>query len=207
MTEIRTPAFDPTDKTWFIEEDHGTTAKSIAELQRKLPGVKLAGYNPEGYGLIVRPRPREIVKITLNQARGEGKVPPKLKELQTLKPPEALPEPEIKEEIVELPVFIPAVKRQVPEPEIERVPEPTPKPNRPRVVKKKVKLPRSLPQASQVPRTDWTAINTKNKLLALVESGLTSGQIAIEFGCTRNAVIGACGRFGFQLKGKGRFRS
>lgn len=45
----------------------------------------------------------------------------------------------------------------------------------------------------------------RNKVKSLVEQGLTSEAIRLQMNCSRNAIIGVCNRYGFQLKNLGRF--
>lgn len=66
MTLIVHPAFDTEARVWFT--DDGVEAKSLAELQRKLPRTKIAGYYPNGFGLKVQVKtipPKPVVLTPL----------------------------------------------------------------------------------------------------------------------------------------------
>lgn len=69
---VVTPTFDLDSREWYL--DDGTTAKSLRELQAKLPpGTVLEGYYPDGYGQVVRPRTSAAVaKVTLNEVKARG---------------------------------------------------------------------------------------------------------------------------------------
>ena len=174
MTEIFiSPTFDPSDNTWYT--DDGIEAKSLAELQAMMPDVKIIAYYPEGYGNVVHPRAPHVVKSVSQHAK------PRFK-------------PEIEEELskpVELPRFL--LSRKEPSEDEPEPPEPDYKP----VVLKRTRAP------SQFNRVDWHDSRNVDLLRQLVTAKLKSPEIAKRFKCTRNAIIGACHRLGFQLQGKG----
>jgi hypothetical protein len=174
------PAYDPNARIWFT--DDGVVAKSLAELTRKLPGVKIEGYCPNGYGSIVRPRAPEVAKITLNEAL-KMRTPVLRQPVQTVKeiPKEIRQKPAAAEEKVEsLSVKVVAVKEDV-------------------APKKRVLRPR---RPSLFPDVDWQLPANQERLRGLVEKGLSSKQIGERWPVSRNAIIGACARLGYTLKQK-----
>jgi hypothetical protein len=171
------PTFDPSDNVWFT--DDGLEAKSLAELQRKLPDAQIVAYYPGGYGNVIQPRAPHIVKAVSSWVRPTYK-PEIEKELAApVEIPRFLPNREEPEEDTLRPVQnIPAVQRAAPPEKI-----------------------RKTRQASNFERVDWNDPNLIERLKALVKSGLSSTQIGARFNCSRNAIIGICHRRGFDLKG------
>lgn len=43
------PVYSPQDRLWYSDDGYDTSAKSLHELQGKLPGTKIVGYCPNGY--------------------------------------------------------------------------------------------------------------------------------------------------------------
>lgn len=177
MTEnFVSPTFDPSDNTWYTDDGtgHGYEAKSLAELQRKLPDVLIENYYPKGYGLTVPPRAPHVAKIVSHHNK------PRFK-------------PEIEKELAK-PLSIPRfLGNREPEPESALDDEPF----TPLIRTTRTRSP------SIFGRVDWNDSRNIDKLRSLVNAGLTSTKIGYRFDCSRNAIIGICNRKGFHLKGKG----
>jgi hypothetical protein len=170
MTTSVHPAYDPLDKVWFTED--GVTAKSLALLQKKLSGIKIEGYYPNSYGNVVHPRPPQVVKIKLTEAL-KMRTPP-------LVEPVKQPEP-TKEKVKPTGATV----------ESEKVVE-YQQPQQPR--------PRQKRQPSEFPPVDWQLLPNQERLKQLVDEGLSSKQIGDLWPVSRNAIIGACARLGYELK-------
>jgi hypothetical protein len=180
------PTYDPVDRVWFT--DSGLTAKSLAELQRWLPGAKIQDYYPEGYGNVIHPRPPEIAKIKLHEALRVDRQPPTRSRWPA---PDNASEEVVLGEVVEQPEKpVPAVDVQAP---------------KPRVFKPLQLTNRRHRQPSQFAKIDWKDPAYDNMLRRLVEEGLTSTQIGDRMACSRNAIIGAAARAGYPLKHKGGY--
>lgn len=57
------PAYDTEARVWFTDE--GLTAKTLAELQRKLPKAQIVGYYPNGYGTPVKTQIKTPLTVPL----------------------------------------------------------------------------------------------------------------------------------------------
>lgn len=179
IENLISPTFDPSDNTWFT--DDGVEAKSLAELQRKLPDAKIADYYPNGYGLVIPPRPPHVAKI-INWRERKLRFKPEIeKELQ--RPIKITSHAIAEETSAEL---------------VEQVAPFIGRPAASILNPAKARAPRSLSKFAAV---NWKSQVILDKLKALVEAGLTSDEIGRVFDCSRNAVIGICHRKGFQLKG------
>lgn len=155
------PAFDWINGVWYTKD--GITARSLAALQQKLPGVKIEGYYPDGYSNVVKPRTTAAVaKVTLAEAHGVDKT----------RPPRFVARPEVDSKV--------RTEEQ--------------QKSRQRYVQQKRHR-----EAFIFPKISWTE-ERKEQLRKLVDDGLTSAEIALQFNCSGNAVIGACNRYGYQLK-------
>lgn len=175
MTTSVHPAYDPLDKVWFT--DDGITAKSLAKLQEKLPGVEIVGYYPNSYGNVVHPRSPETAKITLNEAL---KAQTRIRELamRTLTQVERIKKEE-------------KTKPTGPTVESEKVVK-YQQPQQPRPYQKR--------QPPKFPPVDWQLSANQERLQRLVGEGLSSQQIGNLWPTSRSAIIGACDRLGYDLK-------
>jgi hypothetical protein len=187
------PTYDPNDRLWFT--DDGVTAKSLSSLQRKLPGVVIEDYYPNGYGNIIKPRPPEVVKATLKQVLG-GSNPVRRRWPLSASVSDTGTETTVTtQQPAEVPpIEVPVVPEASPEVTVTqpKLVEPPPRPYRERVVRTR--------KPSGLPNVDWKIRSNRELLKGLVEAGLTSQQIGNKMGCTRNAIIGACARLGYGLK-------
>jgi hypothetical protein len=193
------PTYCVEEKVWYT--DDGVTAKSLASLQRKLPGVKIKDYHPNGFGLVVKnlerqltlpwdepnPKPRGVVTEG-NPSKSDNWI-----RRHYVSPEEA---GAIADDVI--PAFLPPVAFTAKSP--------------PRFdIAAQVKmlgadslLPPEKPKRRRysVPSVNLSSENLNWKVparleqlrhLLLVEK-LPLSQIARRMGCSRNAVIGACHR-------------
>lgn len=182
------PEFDIESSVWFTAS--GVVARSLRELQQKLPKATIVGYYPQGYGTVAH-EPRKPGETSRSSLRtGYGTL--SLSVSTYRKPaPERAPLPVVSQEEKRL-------LRQ--KREYEKLNNIEPKPER---------APRSLPRA-EAPKYGsrrWTA-ELDQELRKYVALGWYADRIAVKLGqgFTKNAVIGRCHRKGLQLNHKNGFR-
>lgn len=192
------PGYSPEEGLWFTEYD--VTAPSLRELQAKLPGALIEGYYPEGY-TANRPKhnyPKEMqtTRIVLPSSSfyiGVRK-PRKIVE------PEPEPEPELDLE----PGQSLSLNRVVEEVEEQLLPDQgvaefVPIKTMPRYKRRGVPLGKlkQLRTASKHSKVDWSQWDTT--LRKRLAAGDFVVDIAVEIGCSRNAVIGRSHRLGISI--------
>lgn len=203
------PTFMLDTRLW--ETDDGITAKSLRELQRKLPDSKhrIKDYYPAGFGAQVKPRTSpNVAKVSLTSY--QRKYPPR---------PRSAPVPIVSETKVIEPVAqaepVEAVV-EVEQPEVQVTPdlfsEPIVEVKKPAVVKavvpEEVEFPRRPKPKRQYrlpvvrkPKQSWSAEDDA-KLAKLVEEGFGDIAIAHQLNRSTNAVIGRRHRKGIYLNRK-----
>jgi GcrA cell cycle regulator len=144
------PLFDINAGVWATE--NGVTARTLAELQHKLPGATIEGYYPNGYEV-----QREGFLQEAVTDNGFARAALRTNHNGYSK----------------------AASRQITV----------------RQVSRKLKSAPTL-----APAVNWKDEKIKAKLKRLVAAGQFASQIAVQLGTTKNAVVSACNRFGFQLK-------
>ena len=128
------PVFDVETRTWFTNT--GVEARSLCELQSKLPKARIVGYYPNGYHStpIAKSRPVLTLPVTTTSANSvTGAFGQRVGTLQSAKPAKR-PESEVEPELPELPPaeFKPLARYATPAQ--EELPLPRFLPSRPRLV-------------------------------------------------------------------------
>ena len=184
------PEFDIESAVWFTES--GIVARSLRELQQKLPKATIVGYYPQGYGIVQHePRkPGETSRSTLRTGYGSlnlsvasYRVPTKAKPVKEFEP---APLPKLSQEDARLERH----KR-----EYEKLNNIQPKPGR---------APKSVSVSDAAKRKSGWTPEMDEALRKYVALGWYADQIAVTIGLglTKNAVIGRCHRKGLQLEHK-----
>jgi hypothetical protein len=203
------PAYSPEDNVWFLED--GTTARSLSELQRKLPHAVIEGYYPKGY---TAERPKE--QATSREFRwSQMRSPQYTRKGPAPSAPKPEPQPVIEEpvveeeseEVIEAIFEPPPQKAAIPEPEPVKEVVALAPPKKRKVYVRKAQGREGNRFATTIAHgaVPWDD-EQDNTLRAHVEVGLTAKEIAnLMPGRSRNAIIGRCHRKGFQLKHNNMF--
>lgn len=172
MNEI-SPTFDPSDNTWFTDDGTGHGYEAKSLAELQLLLPDVIIKDYYPKGYSNVIPPRPPHVTKIVDGRSKLRYKPEIDKA-------------LAEERIHIPSFLPIREEEVP------LPEPTPDyaaPKRTRV--------RSLN-----PLINWKDEDNVRKLKGLVEQGFTGEEIGRVFQCSRNAIIGACHRKGFQLKGR-----
>jgi hypothetical protein len=175
------PGYSPDEGLWFTEDD--VTARSLRELQAKLPDVLIEGYYPEGY-TPARPArkrlPAEMLRPRVAVDHGSWYTRPAPRASTSMALPEReagyAVEPEFE---FEAPTISAAVEFKP--------------------IRMKRKYSRIGPerQPGSFPKVDWTV--WEKPLRDKLAAGVSVIEIAATINCSRNAVIGRAHRLGLSI--------